>query len=257
MGINFDSYQDSAATSTWLPLAFFRAIARCATDVNPPTATQSLKLIVLPRSGGGTKNARNGGSGCRGRFPWQIRTPSKMPIGVPTRTCDFCQATRVACTRRLITLTPCCVSLCRVAGRYHLHPEKSLFPRRKVYGLILWIGSNDRYNMLRSQMESVRLQHARSPRWADEERIFGWAATEDVYPCKYVGSVPAPSRVLVVLYIALARVSCVCRPPPPPPPPLDHVPSPALGPLPHDSGCTTRRWTGRPRSASTGTPSTG
>jgi hypothetical protein len=88
-------------------------------------------------------------------------------------------------------LSPHVVFRC-VADRYHLQPEKSLFPRRKVYGLILWIGSNDRYNMLRSQMESVRLQHAPSPRWADEERIFGWAATEDVYPCKYVGPYLGP-----------------------------------------------------------------
>ena len=105
-----------------------------------------------------------------------------------------------------------------------MYPEKSLFPRRKVYGLILWVGSNDRYNirrtqlglvsplplglslthsphtpppgllphphlshrynMLRTQLESVRLQHKTVPRWVDEERIFGWAATEDVYPCR-------------------------------------------------------------------------
>eukprot|EP01036_Dinobryon_divergens_P024741 gene24741-33215_t len=63
----------------------------------------------------------------------------------------------------------------------YLLPHKSRFPRRKVYGLIIWIGSRSRYNMLVAQTEALRMQDYPLP---DSQKIFGWIATEDSYACR-------------------------------------------------------------------------
>jgi len=63
----------------------------------------------------------------------------------------------------------------------YLLPQRSRFARRKLYGLIIWIGSNSRHSMLLAQTESLRLQQ---PHWNDSEKIYGWIATEDQYPCR-------------------------------------------------------------------------
>lgn len=63
----------------------------------------------------------------------------------------------------------------------YLLPHRSRFPRRKVYGLIIWIGSNSRLSMLLAQTEVLRLQEGSMAN--DSQRIFGWVATEDQYPC--------------------------------------------------------------------------
>ena len=62
----------------------------------------------------------------------------------------------------------------------YLLPHKSRFPRRKIYGLIIWIGSLSRYNMLVTQTEALRMQDSPLP---DSQKIFGWIATEDSYAC--------------------------------------------------------------------------
>ena len=62
----------------------------------------------------------------------------------------------------------------------YLHPRKSVFTRRPVYGLIIWVGSNARLSLVRAQMEVLRNQHDKE----DMQRIFGWAAFEDTYPCR-------------------------------------------------------------------------
>jgi hypothetical protein len=63
----------------------------------------------------------------------------------------------------------------------YLLPHKSKFERRKVYGLIIWIGTNARRNLLNSQLQVLSLQNQSLPA---NEKIFGWAATEDSYSCR-------------------------------------------------------------------------
>ena len=55
-------------------------------------------------------------------------------------------------------------------------------PSRAVHGLILWIGSRTRYELLRSQIEILRNQSS-----DPTVRIMGWLASEDQYSCR-VGS---------------------------------------------------------------------
>ena len=52
--------------------------------------------------------------------------------------------------------------------------------RRKVYGVIIWIGSNTRIRMVHDQSAALRLQEKGI---ADSKRVVGWAATEEVYRC--------------------------------------------------------------------------
>ena len=65
----------------------------------------------------------------------------------------------------------------------YLLPRNSLFSRREIYGLIIWVGSNTKLSLVKTQMEVLRNQHD----YNDMNRIFGWAAYEDTYPCR-VGS---------------------------------------------------------------------
>lgn len=77
-----------------------------------------------------------------------------------------------------------------------LHPSESetYLIRRKVFGLIIWIGSLSRIDMVVQQMQVLQLQFKfyrdrksdRIPPKADawDEYIAGWIATEDVYPCR-------------------------------------------------------------------------
>lgn len=52
--------------------------------------------------------------------------------------------------------------------------------RRKVFGLIIWVGSTSRYSLLRQQIEVLR----RQPSYDDDKYIAGWLASEDQYPCR-------------------------------------------------------------------------
>ena len=52
--------------------------------------------------------------------------------------------------------------------------------RRKVYGVVIWIGSNTRIRMVHDQAAVLRLQEKGIH---DSKRIVGWAATEEVYSC--------------------------------------------------------------------------
>jgi hypothetical protein len=52
--------------------------------------------------------------------------------------------------------------------------------RRKVYGVVIWIGSNTRIRMVHDQAAVLRLQVKGIH---DSKRIVGWAATEEVYSC--------------------------------------------------------------------------
>ena len=62
----------------------------------------------------------------------------------------------------------------------YMQPSRSLIPKRKVYGLIIWIGSNDRLPLVMDQTEMLTLQ---GKLLDDTQKIFGWVATEDTYPC--------------------------------------------------------------------------
>ena len=56
--------------------------------------------------------------------------------------------------------------------------------RRKVYGVVIWIGSNSRIRMVHDQFAVLRLQEKGI---GDSKRIVGWAATEEVYSCSQGG----------------------------------------------------------------------
>jgi hypothetical protein len=61
--------------------------------------------------------------------------------------------------------------------RYLSHMQQT---RRKVYGVVIWIGSNTRPRMVHDQAAVLRLQEKGIH---DSKRIVGWAATEEVYSC--------------------------------------------------------------------------
>jgi hypothetical protein len=62
--------------------------------------------------------------------------------------------------------------------------------RRKVYGVVIWIGSNSRIRMVHDQFEVLRLQEKGI---GDSKRIVGWAATEEVYSCSPGGKRCTPA----------------------------------------------------------------
>lgn len=62
----------------------------------------------------------------------------------------------------------------------YLRSNMSTFPKRKVYGLIIWVGSVDRLHLVQMQSNLLTLQNRTSN---DSQKIFGWIATEEVYPC--------------------------------------------------------------------------
>lgn len=62
----------------------------------------------------------------------------------------------------------------------YIEPVMSIFPKRKIYGLIVWIGSNQRLPLAMDQTQMLTLQDRTLN---DTQKIFGWVATEDVYPC--------------------------------------------------------------------------
>ena len=62
----------------------------------------------------------------------------------------------------------------------YLMPLHSKFERRKVFGLVIWVGTNKKLSLLHAQTEMLGFQ---DPSLPDSERIFGWSATEDQYDC--------------------------------------------------------------------------
>lgn len=66
----------------------------------------------------------------------------------------------------------------------YLLPNKSIFPRRQVYGLIVWISSTSRPSLYSAQLQVLKLQNINNDILNDSQTIFGWIATEDVYPCR-------------------------------------------------------------------------
>jgi hypothetical protein len=64
----------------------------------------------------------------------------------------------------------------------YLRQNVSTFSKRSVYGLIIWVGSIDRIHLSHMQSNLLALQNTTSN---DSQKIFGWIATEDVYPCNF------------------------------------------------------------------------
>jgi len=64
----------------------------------------------------------------------------------------------------------------------YLRQNVSTFPKRSVYGLIIWVGSIDRIHLSHMQSNLLALQNRTTN---DSQKIFGWIATEDVYPCNF------------------------------------------------------------------------
>lgn len=63
----------------------------------------------------------------------------------------------------------------------YLLPHKSNFPKRPVWGLIIWVGSTSKMNLSIAQTEMLRIQNEST---TDDDRIIGWVATEEQYPCR-------------------------------------------------------------------------
>lgn len=65
----------------------------------------------------------------------------------------------------------------------HQHQHHSHLPlRRKVFGLIIWVGSTTRRSLLQSQIQVLR--NMQNDTDSDSTSIVGWMATEDQYPCR-------------------------------------------------------------------------
>lgn len=63
----------------------------------------------------------------------------------------------------------------------YLLPYESKFEKRRVYGLIIWIGTNVRSHLLYSQLKVLQLQNHTLQA---SQKVYGWAATEDSYSCR-------------------------------------------------------------------------
>lgn len=74
----------------------------------------------------------------------------------------------------------------------YLLPHKSFYPRRVVYGLIVWIGTTSKLSLAEHQYEVLRQQNQDRN---DSEKIFGWIATEDQYPCRVTAPLNKTVRV--------------------------------------------------------------
>ena len=60
--------------------------------------------------------------------------------------------------------------------------------KRKVFGLILWVGSRTRYSLLEDQIQVLKVQNFSNPTAISPENVIaGWLASEDQYGCR-VGS---------------------------------------------------------------------
>lgn len=63
-------------------------------------------------------------------------------------------------------------------------------PKRRVRGLIIWIGSLTRFGLARRQIDVLKSQatpeetEGKTAYQVSEEQIVGWLATEEVYPCR-------------------------------------------------------------------------
>lgn len=69
-----------------------------------------------------------------------------------------------------------------INGVQDFSSQTSSIARRSVYGVVLWIASVSRISVAENQIRSMSFQQ--KPRDGDEsKRIYGWVATEDVYPC--------------------------------------------------------------------------
>jgi hypothetical protein len=68
------------------------------------------------------------------------------------------------------------------SGSVHMASNYRIVHKRKVHGLIIWVGSNSRRELVESQLDVLRNQST-----DPNLHIAGWVATEDQYPCR-VGS---------------------------------------------------------------------
>jgi hypothetical protein len=73
-----------------------------------------------------------------------------------------------------------------INGVQKIPSETPSIAKRPVYGVVLWVASVSRLSVAENQLRSLSFQQ--KPRDGDDsKRIFGWIATEEVYPCM-VGS---------------------------------------------------------------------
>lgn len=65
--------------------------------------------------------------------------------------------------------------------------KESHFEKRQVYGLIIWVGSVSRIDLIRSQIQVMFAQSKED--FESEEGVVGWLATEHQYPCRFASTV--------------------------------------------------------------------
>ena len=71
--------------------------------------------------------------------------------------------------------------------------------RRKVFGLVIWIGSVTRLDMSRKQIEVLESQYNSDP----EHYISGWIGSDEQYSCRLGSTLPDWSRFTKIFEIIL------------------------------------------------------
>ena len=66
------------------------------------------------------------------------------------------------------------------------YKKESHFEKRQVLGLIIWVGSVSRIDLIRSQVQVMFAQSKED--FESEEGIIGWLATEHQYPCRFAST---------------------------------------------------------------------
>jgi len=64
--------------------------------------------------------------------------------------------------------------------------KESHFEKRQVFGLILWVGSVSRLDLIRNQAQVLFAQNKDD--FESEEGVIGWLATEHQYPCRFAST---------------------------------------------------------------------
>jgi hypothetical protein len=86
-------------------------------------------------------------------------------------------------------------SAANASGTLSTSPQYSSFPKRLVHGLIIWIGTRTRYDLMEDQIQI--LSHTKKFATAEtfeasnaggqqvsQDLVVGWMASEDQYPCR-------------------------------------------------------------------------
>jgi hypothetical protein len=65
-----------------------------------------------------------------------------------------------------------------LSSSQHSRPLSSIFSKRKISGMVVWIGTRAKYQLMESQALILEKED-----FHNDNAIIGWAATDDLYPC--------------------------------------------------------------------------